>query len=64
MLQLVLMILAAQAVILLALRPVILWYLGINRALKALESIAQSLGQMPAAKEARQRAIKAGSRWA
>jgi len=40
---------------LILLRPVILWYFKISRAVKALESIAESLEQLPAAKEHRDR---------
>jgi hypothetical protein len=48
MLQLALSLLAAQAILLLLLRPLILWYFKINRAVKALESIDQSLKYLPA----------------
>jgi len=40
---------------LILLRSVILWYFKISRAVKALESIAESLEQLPAAKEHRDR---------
>jgi len=55
MLQLVLTILGFQIVLLLALRPLILWYFKISPAVRALESIAESLEQMPAAREHRAR---------
>jgi len=54
-LGLVLRILVIQVVILLLLRPAILWYLKISRAINALESIAESLEQLPAAREYRNR---------
>jgi len=41
-------IVLAQIVILLALRPVILWYCKLNRIAKTLESIDLSLKQLPA----------------
>ena len=40
---------------LILLRPLVLWYFKISRAVKALESIAESLEQLPAAKEHRNR---------
>jgi hypothetical protein len=42
-----------EIVLLLVLRPFLLWYLKVNRAVEALESIAESLEQMPAAKQYR-----------
>lgn len=46
-------LLLIQAVLLLLLRPLLLWYFRIGQAVDALESIAESLEQMPAAKEYR-----------
>jgi hypothetical protein len=51
--QLALQILAVQVLILLALRPLILWYLKINPAVKLLESIDASLKCLPAVRQAR-----------
>jgi len=48
MLQLILTVLLAQMLILLAIRPLILWYFGIERMTKILESIDLSLKQLPA----------------
>lgn len=52
------------AVILLALmlllRPIVLWYFRIHDLVDALESIAESLEQLPAAKEYRQRIRQSG----
>jgi hypothetical protein len=48
MLQIVLILLGTQGLMLLLLRPLILWYFKINRAVKALESIDQSLQYLPA----------------
>jgi len=62
MLQLLLQIIAVQILILLALRPLLLWYLKIGRAVTALELIAESLEQMPAAKEYRARNNQRGRR--
>jgi hypothetical protein len=47
MLLLALQILAIQALLLLLLRPLILWYLGLSRMTKALESIDESLSYLP-----------------
>lgn len=55
MLQLLAIMLGAPIVLLLVLRPLVLWYWKVNRAIAALESIALSLEQMPAAKEYRSR---------
>lgn len=48
MLELWLGILAGQIVLLLVLRPMILWYFKFSRMTKALESIDESLKQLPA----------------
>jgi hypothetical protein len=48
--------------LMLLLRPIILWYWRIGQAVDALESIAESLEQMPAAKEYRTRIRSAGRR--
>lgn len=50
MLQLALTLLLTQAVILLLLRPLILWYLKLNRLVKAAESIDASLKCLPTVK--------------
>ncbi len=47
MLQLALTLLLTQALILLLIRPLLLWYLKINRAVKTLESIDASLKCLP-----------------
>ena len=47
MLTLALQILAVQILLLLLLRPLVLWYLGIRRAIKALENIDESLSYLP-----------------
>lgn len=62
MLALLIPILLIQVVLLLVLRPILLWYFRIGQAVDALESIAESLEQMPAAKEYRQRIRQAGRR--
>jgi hypothetical protein len=59
-LTLALPLLVIQVVLLLLLRPLLLWYLRIGHAVDALESIAESLEQMPAAKEYRTRVRQAG----
>jgi hypothetical protein len=46
--------------LMLLLRPFVIWYFKIGRAVEALESIAESLEQMPAAKEYRTRVRQAG----
>jgi hypothetical protein len=61
-LALALPLLVIQVVLLLLLRPILLWYLRIGRAVEALESIAESLEQMPAAKEYRTRLRQGGRR--
>lgn len=53
MLQLALTLLLTQAVILLLLRPLILWYLKLNQAVKLLASIDASLKCLPAVKNDR-----------
>lgn len=60
MLDLLIPILVIRAVVLLPLRPILLWYFRIGQAVDVLESIAESLGQMPAAKEYRSRIRSAG----
>ena len=47
MLTLALEILALQILFLLLLRPLLLWYLGLSRIAKALESIDESLSYLP-----------------
>lgn len=53
MLQLALTLILTQALILLLLRPVICWYLKLNRMAKSLESIDRSLKCLPAVKNDR-----------
>jgi len=53
MLQLALEILVIQLLILLALRPLVLWYFQLSRRTKALESIDESLSYLPAVHETR-----------
>lgn len=55
MLTLALEILAIQLLLLLLLRPLLLWYLGLSRIAKALESIDESLSYLPAVHETRVR---------
>ena len=50
------------ALLMLILRPLVLWYWKISRAVEALESIALSLEQMPVAKEYRARVKQAARR--
>lgn len=52
MLRLAIGILTLQTLLLLTLRPLILWYLGISRATKLLRSIDESLKCLPAVKNA------------
>jgi hypothetical protein len=54
MLELALTLLLTQGLILLLLRPLILWYFRIPRMLRALESIDASLKCLPAVKNQRQ----------
>lgn len=62
MLNLAIGILAGQITLLLVMRPILLWYLKINRAVKALESIDQSLKCLPAVRIATYKAGKSRSR--
>lgn len=55
MLTLALEIIGLQILVLLLLRPLVLWYLGISRAVKALESIDESLSYLPAVRVERTR---------
>lgn len=55
MLTLALEILAIQLLLLLLLRPLLLWYLKVSRIVKALESIDESLSYLPAVHETRVR---------
>lgn len=48
MTQLVIYLLAGEIVILLLLRPVILWYFRVSQAVKLLQSIDRSLKLLPA----------------
>jgi hypothetical protein len=51
--QLALEILLIQIGLLLLLRPLIIWYLGIRRMIQALESIDESLSYLPGVHAAR-----------
>jgi hypothetical protein len=51
MLQLALTVLALQALLLLLIRPLLLWYLQISRRTRALEDIAESLRTLPAVRQ-------------
>jgi hypothetical protein len=51
--ELALGMLLAQAVILLLIRPLILWYFKINRMVEAMESIDESLCYLPAVRQGR-----------
>jgi len=51
MIQLALQMLLVQVTILLLLRPLLLWYLKMNQALKLLSSIDSSLKCLPAVQE-------------
>ena len=50
MIHLLISILLVQLAILWALRPLVWWYFGINRAVRALENIDASLRVLPAIK--------------
>ena len=62
MLLLVLRILEIQIVLLVALRPLILWYFKLNRISKTLESIDESLKQLPVVQAYNTRISQAGRR--
>lgn len=51
MIHLLVSILAIQIVVLLAVRPLVWWYFGINRAVRALENIDVSLRSLPTVRE-------------
>ena len=53
MMQLAITLLAAELLLLLALRPLLLWYLKINQELSLLRSIDASLKCLPAVKQDR-----------
>lgn len=63
MFLLALEILAIQALLLLLLRPLILWYLGQTRIARALESIDESLSYLPIVNATRTRKNRP-PRWA
>jgi hypothetical protein len=48
LLQMAAQLRALEAIILLALRPIVLWYFQVNRRTKALEGIDESLRALPA----------------
>ena len=60
MLQLALGILVGQIVLLLLLRPLVLWYFKLNRITKTLDSIDLSLSLLPAVREYRARILVPG----
>jgi|HubBroStandDraft_2_1064218.scaffolds.fasta_scaffold167392_2 hypothetical protein len=60
MLELAVILIAAELVLLLILRPVIWWYLGLSRAIRALESIASSLECLPCVRVRDERNRRAG----
>lgn len=51
MIHLLISLVALQIGIMLAVRPLVWWYLGINRAVRALENIDESLRSLPAVRE-------------
>ncbi len=51
MIQLLISILVVQLAILWALRPLVWWYFGINRAVRALENIDVSLRTLPTVRD-------------
>jgi hypothetical protein len=53
MLELALTLLLTQGLLLLLIRPLILWYFRVNRMVRALESIDASLKCLPAVKNDR-----------
>jgi len=62
MLLIVLRILEIQIVLLLALRPLILWYFRLSRITKTLESIDLCLKQLPAVQAYHTKISSAGRR--
>ena len=60
MLELAVKLIAAELVLLLILRPVIWWYFGLSRAIRALESIDSSLKCLPAVRVRDERIRRAG----
>ncbi len=50
MVHLLISIVVVQLAILWAVRPLVWWYFGINRAVRALENIDASLRELPAVK--------------
>jgi hypothetical protein len=59
MMQLAAQLIAAEVVILILLRPLILWYFGLSSMRKTLESIDRSLKCLPAVRTESQRLRKA-----
>ena len=55
MLNLALTLIATEVAILLALRPLLLWYLKVNQGLALLRSIDQSLKCLPAVRTEKER---------
>lgn len=51
MIHLLISLVALQIVIMLAVRPLVWWYFGINRAVRALENIDVSLRSLPSVRD-------------
>ena len=51
MTRLLISVLALQIGVLLAVRPLVWWYLGVGRAVRALENIDVSLRSLPSVRE-------------
>ena len=60
MLNLAISLIAGEVLILLLLRPLLLWYLKIPQALKLLASIDQSLKCLPAVRTEKERLRRVG----
>lgn len=60
MTRLLITLVATEVVILLILRPLVWWYFGITRAMRALESIDSSLKCLPAVRTEHARIRRAG----
>jgi len=53
MMQLALQMVLLQVIVLLLLRPILLWYFKVNQAMKLLASIDQSMKCLPAVRQLR-----------
>lgn len=58
--QLILTLVGLEVAILVVLRPLVWWYFGISRAVRALESIDASLRCLPAVRDRNSRLRRAG----